>query len=76
MKKRKKPLPHFGSDEEAVRFVDEADLSEYDLSGFKPMSSYVFVRKDPSQPKAKRAKVARTSGSSDASLGNAKLHRA
>ncbi len=29
----KKPLPTFNSDEEAERFVDEADLSEYDLSG-------------------------------------------
>ena len=32
-----KPMPHFASDEEAERFVDEADLSEYDFSGFKPM---------------------------------------
>ncbi|MEX6508185.1 CopG family antitoxin [Jiella sp. M17.18] len=32
-----KPMPHFATDEEAERFVDEADLSEYDLSGFKPV---------------------------------------
>ncbi|MBP0617992.1 CopG family antitoxin [Jiella mangrovi] len=32
-----KQIPHFATDEEAERFVDEADLSEYDLSGFKPM---------------------------------------
>ena len=32
-----KPMPHFATDEEAARFVDEADLSEYDLSGFRPM---------------------------------------
>ena len=32
-----KPMPTFGSDEEAERFVDTADLSEYDLSGFKPV---------------------------------------
>ncbi|BDA83287.1 hypothetical protein Sa4125_08290 [Aureimonas sp. SA4125] len=32
-----KPLPEFASDEEAERFVDEADLTEYDLSGFHPV---------------------------------------
>ncbi len=32
-----KPFPVFQTDEEAERFVDEADLSEYDFSGFKPM---------------------------------------
>ena len=32
-----KPLPPLRSDEEAEQFVDTADLSEYDLSGFKPM---------------------------------------
>ena len=29
----KQPLPTLHSDEQAERFVDEADLSEYDLSG-------------------------------------------
>jgi predicted DNA binding CopG/RHH family protein len=32
-----KPLPEFSSDEEAERFVDEADLTAYDLSGFRPV---------------------------------------
>ena len=32
-----KPFPRFETDEEAERFVDEADLSEYDFSGFRPM---------------------------------------
>ena len=32
-----KPFPVFQTDEEAERFVDEADLSEYDFSGFRPM---------------------------------------
>ena len=32
-----KKLPVLKSDEEAERFVDTADLSEYDLSGFKPV---------------------------------------
>lgn len=36
--KDKKPLPtNFSSDLEAEKFVEEADLTEYDLSGFKPM---------------------------------------
>lgn len=33
----KKKIPAFQSDEEAERFVDTADLSEYDLSQFKPV---------------------------------------
>ncbi len=33
----KKKIPRFKSDEEAERFVDTADLSEYDLSGLKPV---------------------------------------
>ena len=76
MKKGKKPLPHFGNDEEAARFVDEVDLAEYDLSGFKPLSSYAFARNDPAHPKAKLARVARSGGSSGASRGSAKLRRA
>ena len=31
----KKKIPTFKSDKEAETFVDEADLTEYDLSGFK-----------------------------------------
>ena len=31
----KKTIPTFQSDEEAEKFVDTADLSEYDLSSFK-----------------------------------------
>lgn len=31
----KKKIPTFKNDEEAERFVDTADLSEYDLSGLK-----------------------------------------
>lgn len=38
MKKDKlKNLPVLDSDEAAEKFVDAADLSEYDLSGFKPI---------------------------------------
>jgi predicted DNA binding CopG/RHH family protein len=36
-KNKLKEFPVFKSDEEAERFVDEADLSEYDFSGFQPM---------------------------------------
>ena len=32
----KKQIPEFTDDDEAERFVDTADLAQYDLSGFKP----------------------------------------
>ena len=41
----KKTIPVFKSDEEAERFVETADLSEYDLSQFKPVR-FEFARKD------------------------------
>ena len=40
----KKKLPPFASDEEAEKFVSNADLSEYDLSGFTPVT-FEFVRR-------------------------------
>ena len=76
MKKRKKPLPHFGSDEEAARFLDEADLSDYDLSGFKPLSGYAFAWKDPAHTKAKLAGIDRSGGSSSVSRRRSNLRRA
>lgn len=42
-----KPLPVLRTDEEAERFVDEADLTEYDLSGFRP-AHFEFHRKTAS----------------------------
>jgi predicted DNA binding CopG/RHH family protein len=33
----KKKIPSFKTDREAERFVETADLTEYDLSDFKPM---------------------------------------
>lgn len=39
-----KAFPVFESDEAAEKFVDEADLSQYDMSGFKPMR-YEFEKK-------------------------------
>ena len=33
----KKKIPIFHSDEEAERFVETADLTEYDLSQFRPV---------------------------------------
>ena len=35
--KKLKPFPRFDTDEEAERFVETADLSENDFSGFRPM---------------------------------------
>jgi len=40
----KKKIPAFKSDEDAERFVAEADLSEYDLSGLKPVK-FEFEKK-------------------------------
>lgn len=37
MKAKSKPMPSLVSDADAERFVETADLSTYDLSGFKPM---------------------------------------
>lgn len=37
MKAKTKPMPSLRSDAEAEQFVAKADLSQYDLSGFKPM---------------------------------------
>ena len=42
--RRRKPLPHFATDEEAERFVAEADLTDYDLTGGRPMH-FEFERK-------------------------------
>jgi predicted DNA binding CopG/RHH family protein len=46
----KKKLPGFKSDREAEKFVDEADLTEYDLSGMRPMH-FEF------QPKSERVNM-------------------
>lgn len=40
-----KQIPSLRSDEEAEHFIETADLSEYDLSGFKPMK-LEFLMKD------------------------------
>lgn len=40
-----KTIPTFRTDAEAEHFVDAADLTEYDLSRFKPMR-FVFEKKD------------------------------
>jgi len=43
-KTKLKPLPTFQSDEEAERFVDEADLTQYDLSAGK-VARFEFEKK-------------------------------
>jgi len=45
--KNLKQIPKFKSDAEAEQFVEKSDLSEYDLSGFKPMS-FEVKRKEAS----------------------------
>jgi predicted DNA binding CopG/RHH family protein len=46
-KEEPKQFPRLESDEDAERFVEEADLSEYDFSDFQPMS-FEFAPKDKS----------------------------
>jgi predicted DNA binding CopG/RHH family protein len=41
-----KAMPSLQSDEEAEQFVESADLSEYDLSGFMPVK-FAFEPKSP-----------------------------
>ncbi len=43
-KRRSKPIPRLRTDEDAERFVEEADLTEFDLSGFKP-ARFEFEKK-------------------------------
>jgi predicted DNA binding CopG/RHH family protein len=43
--KAPKAFPRYQSDEDAERFVETADLSEYDFSKFKP-AGFEFDRKD------------------------------
>jgi predicted DNA binding CopG/RHH family protein len=43
-RKTRKPLPRLRSDEEAERFLETADLSQYDLSGFRP-TRFEFEKK-------------------------------
>jgi predicted DNA binding CopG/RHH family protein len=40
----KKKIPRFETDEQAAEFLETADLSEYDLSGFAP-ARFEFDRK-------------------------------
>ena len=41
----KKKIPTFKTDREAERFVDTADLSDYDLAGARPVR-FEFEKKD------------------------------
>lgn len=59
-----KPPPRLNVDKEAERFVDEADLTEYDLTGFTPVrfefdkkSTRVNMRLSESLLRAVKAKA-------------------
>lgn len=41
---KKQPLPRLDSDDSAANFVEDADLSEYDLSGGQPLA-FEFEKK-------------------------------
>jgi len=45
MKKQLKPFPSLRSDKQAEDFVANADLTEYDFSGFRP-AHYEFKKKE------------------------------
>jgi len=47
MSMKKKKIPTFKTDKEAEDFVDHADLTDYDLSGFVPVR-FELKRKDKS----------------------------
>nr|VFK48786.1 MAG: Predicted DNA binding protein, CopG/RHH family [Candidatus Kentron sp. TC] len=47
-KERLRKFPRFETDREAEDFVDTADLSEYDFSGFMPLDRFEFQPKDAS----------------------------
>jgi predicted DNA binding CopG/RHH family protein len=62
----KRPLPNFQSDEAAEKFVREADLTEYDLSGmrlvrfeFQPKTERVNMRLPKSLLDSVKAAAAR-----------------
>ncbi|MDQ3562845.1 MAG: BrnA antitoxin family protein [Pseudomonadota bacterium] len=44
-RKKLKKLPLLRTDKAAERFIEEADLTDYDLSGFKPVR-FEFEKKD------------------------------
>ena len=50
----KKKLPTFRSDREAEEFVEKADLTDYDLSGLRPVK-LEFEKKDVS-PRVRSAR--------------------
>ena len=74
----KRKLPRFKSDREAEKFVEKADLTEYDLSGmrpihfeFQPKSQRVNMRLPRLLLEAVRASASRACSSGSAtSLGN------
>jgi predicted DNA binding CopG/RHH family protein len=45
MNSKRKPMPSLRSDAEAEAFTAKADLTQYDLSGFKPMR-FEIARKE------------------------------
>ena len=52
--KKNKPFPRFKNDKEAERFVENADLSEYDFSDFKPVNfDFQPSEKSPKKPEKK-----------------------
>lgn len=51
MKTRAKPMPSLRSDAAAERFVATADLTKYNLSGFKPMRFEIEPKSAVNRPR-------------------------
>ena len=65
---RLEKLPQYASDEDAERFVAQSDLSEYDLSGFRPLS-VVAAAKEPAATATAAAKKSPTTKAQKRSPG-------
>lgn len=59
---RGKTIPRFETDEELEQFIDTADLSEYDLTGFRPVRIVVHdksARVNMRMPRRRRTSTSR-----------------
>ncbi|MCT8989795.1 BrnA antitoxin family protein [Chelativorans sp. SCAU2101] len=59
---KKKKIPRFKTDEEVEAFIENADLSEYDLSEFKPFRFDFAKEKDEDEKPESRPRPSTSSG--------------
>ncbi|WP_309084716.1 CopG family antitoxin [Chelativorans sp.] len=58
----KKKIPVFKTDEDVEAFIENADLSEYDLSEFKPFRFELTKEKDEGEEPVSRPRPSTSSG--------------